>query len=123
MDKKLLVGLWRLTLPLPSAIWQRLAGEEGGDDPLQFMSEEHHRVRDFAVLELTRSGKPLPPERIAQELQLPQGRVVEILEQLERHKTFVFRNAEGAVTWAYPVTVDETPHRLRSSSGEQVYAA
>ena len=121
MDKKMLVGLWRLTLPVPPAIWKKM--NEVGNDPLEFMTEAHHRVRDFAVLELTRGGKPLPPELIAQELQLPQTRVVDILNELERHKTFLYRDAQGAVTWAYPVTVDPTPHRVRFRTGEQVYAA
>jgi hypothetical protein len=121
MDKNLLLGLWRLTLPVPPAIWKRM--DEGGDDPLEFMSAAHHQVRDFAVLELTRSGQPLAPERIAQELRIPRDRVVKILDELEQHKTFVFRNTEGAVTWAYPVTVDPTPHRLRFNTGERVYAA
>jgi len=26
------------------------------------------------------------------------------------------------VTWAYPVTVDETPHHVRFSSGEEAYS-
>ena len=121
MDEKLLVGLWRLMLPIPPAVWTKRNQGEG--HPLQFMTEAHHRVRDFAVMELTRSGKPLPPERIAQELQLPLTRVADMLDELERHKTFLFRDAQGAVTWAYPVTVDPTPHRLRFSTGEQVYAA
>ena len=121
MDKNMLLGLWRLMLPIPPAIWKKRG--EGGGDPLEFMTEAHRRVRNFSVLELTRSGQPLTPGRIAQELQLPQARVEEILVELERHKTFLFRNAEGAVTWAYPVTVDPTPHRLRLSTGEQVYAA
>jgi hypothetical protein len=121
MDKNMLVGLWRLTLPIPPGIWKKM--DEGGGDPLEFMTEAHHRIRDFAVTELTRSGKPLAPECIAQELQLPQTRVVDILDELERHKTFLFRDAQGAVTWAYPVTVAPTPHRVRFSTGEQVYAA
>ena len=121
MDESLLVGLWRLAIPIPPGIWTKR--DQGGGDPLGFMTEAHHKVRNFAVLELPRSGKPLPPERIAQELQLPQARVAEILDELERHKTFLFRNAQGAVTWAYPVTVDPTPHRLSFSTGEQVYAA
>jgi hypothetical protein len=122
MNKNMLVGLWRLILRVPPAIWMH-RDEGGGDDPLAFMTQDHHRVRDYTVLELTRSGEPLTPERIALELQIPQERIVEILHQLERHKTFVFRNPQGAVTWAYPVTVDPTPHRLTSSTGEQVYAA
>ena len=123
MDKGMLVGWWRLALRVPPAIWQKFSDDEGGGDPLAFMSAEHQRVRDFAVLELTRRGLPLPPETIAQELGLPRERVVEILQELERHKTFVWRNPEGAVTWAYPVTVEPTPHRLRFPSGESVYAA
>lgn len=121
MDKKLLTGVWHFTLPVPPAVWHKSG--KGGGNPLGFMSEAHHRVRDYVVLELPRSGKPLTPERIAQELQLPLAQVVEILDALERHKTFLFRDAQGTVTWAYPVTVDRTPHRVRFSSGEQVYAA
>jgi len=37
--------------------------------------------------------------------------------------TYLYRNARGEVTWAYPVTVDHTPHRVTFSSGEQIYAA
>ena len=30
---------------------------------------------------------------------------------------------QGAVTWAYPVTVDQTPHHLTFNTGEKIYAA
>ena len=121
MDKNMLLGLWRLTLPIPPMIWKKM--DEDGGDPLEFMTEEHHRIRDFAVMELTKGREPLSPERIAQELQIPQPRIMEILDELEQQKTFLFRNAQGAVTWAYPVTVDPTPHLVRFSTGEQIYAA
>ena len=121
MDNYLLVGVWRLMIPVPPAIWQK-AGK-GGGDPLKFMTEAHHRVRDFVVKELIRSGRPVTAERIAQELQLSQSHVAGMLDELEQHKTFLFRNAQGSVTWAYPVTVDSTPHRVRFSTGEAIYAA
>jgi hypothetical protein len=121
MDKNMLLGLWRLTLPIPPMIWKKM--DEGGGDPLEFMTEAHHKIRDFAVMELTKSREPLSPERIAQELQIPQPRIVEILDELERQKTFLFRNTQGAVTWAYPVTIEPTPHLVRFSTGEQIYAA
>ena len=66
MDDSLLLGLWRHTLPVPRPVWQRLVK---GDADLDFMSEDHHRVRDFVVTELPRAGKPLSPETIAQELE------------------------------------------------------
>ena len=87
------------------------------------MSEEHHLVRNFVVRELPNAGEPLSPEFIAQELDLPVSRVVLILEELEKHLTFLFRNKQGAVTWAYPVTVDRTPHHVTFNTGEQIYAA
>ncbi len=125
MKDSLLLGLWRHLLPLPSAVWKGEVsrGAQDTERRLGFMSEEHHRVRDFVVRELPRLGQPLSPRFIAQELELPQDRVVALLDELEKNMTFLFRNQEGAVTWAYPVTVDRTPHRVTFSTGEQVYAA
>jgi hypothetical protein len=37
--------------------------------------------------------------------------------------TFLFRNDGGSVTWAYPVTVEQTPHHMSFSTGERAYAA
>ena len=79
--------------------------------------------RNFVVRELPNAGEPLSPEFIAQELDLPVSRVNLILEELEKHLTFLFRNKQGAVTWAYPVTVDRTPHHVTFNTGEQIYAA
>lgn len=120
MDDRLLLGVWRHLLPIPRAVWEK---QVRGDAHLDFMSEQHHEVRDYVVRELPRVGKPLSPESIAQELGLPLARVTDILNELERHMTFLFRNEQGAVAWAYPVTVEKTPHHVTFSTGEQVYAA
>ena len=120
MGDSLLLGFWRLMLPVPGAIWRR---HVSGDAQLDFMSQDHHRVREFVVRELPRARAPLPPELIAQALDLDLGRVVTLLDELERHMTFLFRNEQGAVVWAYPVTAERTPHRARLSTGELAYAA
>jgi len=120
-DDALLLGVWNYVLPIPGPIWRSQVHEDPAR--LDFMSEQHHRVRDFAVTELPRIEEPLTPGFIAQELNLPPAQVVDLLNDLERHMTFLFRNEEGAVTWAYPVTVDETPHYLTFSTGERQYAA
>ena len=119
-DNSLLMGVWRYMVPLPRQVWQSHVHR---DAVLDFMSEEHHNVRDFVVLEIPGIGKPLTPEFIAQELNLAPTRVVGILDELEQHMTFLFRNGQGAVTWAYPVTVDQTPHHVTFSTGEQTHAA
>jgi hypothetical protein len=115
-----LLGQGRQMLRVPHALWQRHLREQ---DRLGFMSEDHHHVRNLVVRELPRAGRPLSPQSIAQRLGLHPERVVQLLEDLERHKTFLFRNEEGAVTWAYPVTVAETPHLAVFDSGESVHAA
>jgi hypothetical protein len=87
------------------------------------MTPDHHRVRNLVVRELPRVGAPLTPDWIASQVNLPNESVVRILGDLEKHLTFLFRNAEGAVVWAYPVTVEKTPHRVTLSTGERIYAA
>lgn len=87
------------------------------------MTDEHHRVRDFVVRELPRIAEPVSPEVIGQSLNLEPDVLVPILDELEQKLTFLFRNQLGSVTWAYPVTVEKTPHSITFSSGEQIYAA
>jgi hypothetical protein len=120
MDNNLLLGFKKFTVPIPRMIWQRRV--QGGAQ-LGFMSEEHHRIRNYVVTELPREGRPLSPECIAQALELPLSQVIDILVDLEQHMTFLFRDKQGAVQWAYPVTVDQTPHQITFSTGECVNAA
>jgi hypothetical protein len=94
------------------------------DDPLAFMTPRHHAVRSFVVLELPRNhGRPLSPARIAAALRLEEALVIQLLEDLERHLFFLVRDRRGNVSWAFPVSSDRTPHRLRFSTGERIYAA
>ena len=125
MRNSLLLGLWRLMVPLPETVWQGQVTKAAGGTrtSLAFMSEDHHRVRDFVVMEIPRAGKPLSPGMIAGALDLPLARVASLLDELEKNMTFLFCNEQGAVTWAYPVTVDQTPHRITFSTGEHGYAA
>jgi hypothetical protein len=125
MKDRLLVGLSRFMVPLPSLVWRGAVDQEarGSGSRLAFMSGDHHRVRDYAVLHLPRVGQPLPPERFAQGLDLPLDRVLAILDELEKGMTFLYRNDQGAVHWAYPVTVERTPHHVTFSTGERVNAA
>lgn len=125
MSNNILLGVGHWMVPIPPVLWHRRVSRGARDlkASLGFMSPEHHLVRDFAVRELPRLGKPMLPEYFERNLNLPLSRVIAILEDLERHMTFLFRNEEGAVTWAYPVTVERTPHHVTLNTGEQVYAA
>ena len=120
MDESLLLGLGRHTVPIPRWIWQR---QVRGEVQLAFMTEEHHRIRNHVVVEIPRAGGPLSPESIAEALEIPLDRVVATLGDLERHMTFLFRDEQGAVEWAYPVTAATTPHCVTLSTGERTNAA
>ncbi len=118
------LGLGRRMIPIPGWLWRRLVRVNASRTrrTLRFMSADHHRVRDLAVDYLFRTGVPLSPDEIARSLNLPPPRVNAIIEELERHLTFLYRSAGPDVTWAYPVTVDRTPHRAVAASGEQAYS-
>jgi hypothetical protein len=110
---------------IPPFLWEKQISKfrRRIEAELGFMSKEHQLVHHCVVRELPRVGGPLSPEFVANKLGLPPDRVKVILNELEKHMTFLFRNSEGAVIWAYPVTVEATPHHVTFSTGEQVYAA
>ena len=125
MSDTLLRGFSRYMIPIPRMLWRRQVSRRAEKirAGLGFMSEEHHRVRNFVVRELPGAGEPLSPGFIAERLDLTIDRVAAILDELEKQMTFLFRDARGSVAWAYPVTVDTTPHHVTFGSGEQVFSA
>lgn len=125
MCEPVLMGRGRQVIEMPREEWEKHVAQapQHSKTRLSFMSEEHHRVRYFVVRELPRAGVPIQPAFISRQLRLPLARVNAILDELERNLFFLVRNKQGAVSWAYPVTVDTTPHRLTFSTGEQLYAA
>ena len=90
---------------------------------LAFMSPDHHVVRDFVVRELPRQERPLSPLQIARVTGLGLQKVSVILAELERNLFFLVRDSEGNVSWGFPVTTSQTPHRLTFSTGERTFGA
>ncbi len=125
MRNRPLLGLGRHMVPIPQFLWRRgVAGKLPAiERRLALMSGDHRRVRDFVVRELPRVGEPLAPELIAKELNLPETRTKRILDDLETGLVFLFRNEKGEIAWAYPGTVDPTPHHAAFSTGERLDAA
>ena len=90
---------------------------------LEFMSHDHHLVRNFVVRELPRSGLPISLAEISYALQLTQTRTKSIVEDLEKNLFFLVRGNGAEVSWAFPVTAEETGHHLVFSTGERLDAA
>jgi len=125
MAEKILLGQDRQIVEIPRSLWEQHLAQIPlhSQARLNFMTEAHHRVRYFVVKELVNRQKPIEPEVISEKLKIPLEQVNFILEELERKLFFLVRNEQGAVAWAYPVTVVTTPHRLIFNSGELLYGA
>ena len=125
MENALVVRLGRAGLRVPRALWQRIVAAEARRSAAGagWMTAEHHRVRDFAVTEIVRTGKPLSPARVAAGTGLGGERAAALTGELERGKIYLFRGDGVNVDWAYPAAAAVTPHRVRLTSGETLYAA
>jgi hypothetical protein len=125
MEEKILLGRDRKIVEIPRSLWEQHLAQipQHSQDRLNFMTEAHHRIRYFVVKELVNRQAPIEPEFISEALEMPLKQVNFILEELEHKLFFLVRNEQGAVAWAYPVTVEATPHRLIFNSGERLYGA
>ena len=118
------LGVGRRMVSVPGFVWRTAVGRaaKSARKDLAFMSADHRRVRDFSVLELARTGAPLAASSIAAKLSIQEERVESILDDLETRLTFLYRSHGSEVTWAYPITVDATPHRAKFHTGEEAYS-
>ena len=125
MEEKILLGRDREILEIPPATWKQELAQipQHGQARLNFMTDAHHQIRYFVVKEIVIRQKPIEPELISDKLSIPLERVNFLLDELERKLFFLVRNEQGAVAWAYPLTVEATPHKLSFPSGERLYAA
>ena len=125
MEAKILLGRDREILEIPQATWKQELAQipQHSQTRLNFMTDTHHQIRYFVVKEMVIRQKPIEPELISEKLSIPLERVNFLLEELERKLFFLVRNEQGAVAWAYPITVETTPHKLSFASGERLYGA
>ena len=125
MNDHILLGQGRDITEIPRSHWESHFAKvpEVMGKRLAFMTPQHHQVRYFVVKELPRLAAPISPDVIASSLSLGLDRVRTILEELERNLFFLVRNRRGQVSWAFPVTVDKTQHRVKLNTGERIYAA
>jgi hypothetical protein len=120
-----MAGIWRYIVGVPPFLWEKRIEKavQRVKRATGFMSPEHRLVHHFVVREMPRLGRPIPAQLVAGDLGLSSGRVAKILQDLERRLTFLWRNSDGEVTWAYPMTVEKTPHAITFHTGERLYAA
>ncbi len=125
MKHKLYMGFGHFRLRIPyvlSNIGLR-RGAKGARENAGLLSEEERGVHHFIVRKMAVAKDPLTAEWIADELGMANDRVNEIIDKLERLKTFIYRSDGKGINWAYPLSLEDTGFRMVASSGEQFFAA
>jgi len=125
MADTILIGRGKAINSIPRRDWEHelSSAPEHIARRLEFMSPDHHLVRNFVVRELPRLGRPIPLAGISDALHLSRERTTSIVEDLEKHLFFLVRGDGAEVSWAFPVTAEETGHHLIFSTGERLDAA
>ena len=125
MKNRILLGLWRYIFKVPPSLLEkgRARSKEKFAEHMAFMTKDHRLVHHHVVRELPYAKSPIQPEAVATALGLTIEQVRAILDDLEKHMTFIYRNQAGEIVWAYPVTLEKTPHHVTFGSGETCYAA
>lgn len=124
-ENKILIGIGHKMIPGPVFILNREIEKMAKimKARVHKLPEEKRRIHHFVVRELPNAGQPISLEFIAQGLKMPIDRVSTLVDEMEKDKSFFYRCHSEGINWAYPVTVDNTPHRVTFSTGEQANAA
>jgi len=125
MAERVLSGKGRHFEEIPRDSWEEKVAIESQHIPavLDFMTKDHHLIRNLVVEEIARMERPISAGEISKKLDMPHSRVIAILDDLERNLFFLVRDSRGYVSWAFPVTAEKTPHKLTFNTGERPHAA
>ena len=125
MADTVLIGRGDTIMSIPQSDWEEdlRSAPESLSRRLEFMSPDHHLVRNFVVREIPRQGRPILLSEISGTLHLTRERTTSIVEDLEKNLFFLVRVDGAEVSWAFPVTAEETGHHLVFSTGERLDAA
>ena len=125
MAQKVLLGKGRHFEEIPRDSWEEEVAIRSQHIPavLDFMTREHHLVRNMVVKEIAHKAGPVSSEKISTRLNMSPSQVNDLLDDLEKNLFFLVRDSRGDVSWAFPVTAEETPHKLTFNTGEIPHAA
>jgi hypothetical protein len=79
---------------------------------LEFMTPDHHRIRNLAVTRVAEGKGPVRVDWLAERLSMTPSEVDARLDELERALFFLVRDSEGNINWAFPFSAEVTPHAV-----------
>jgi len=125
VKRKLLMGIGGFMIPIPGMIAAKglEKGLEGIKARAALLSEEERRIHHFIVQKMAVVQEPIMAELVSEELDLGLEMVGNTIDKLEDMKTFVYRSDGPGIDWAYPLSLDNTGHRMTANTGERFFAA
>ncbi len=123
--RRMLMGVGGFMVPIPKFISNKglAKGVAGAETKAARLSEDERRIHHYIVQTLPTVHSPIEALQISEELELPLDMVAETIDKLEEMKTFLFRTGGQGVDWAYPISLEDTGHEMRCSTGERFNAA
>ena len=121
----MLMGVGGFMVPIPKFISNKglEKGVAGAEAKAARLSKEERRVHHYIVRNMPTASKPIEALQVSEALELSLDMVAETIDKLEEMKTFLFRTSGQGVDWAYPISLENTGHEMRCSTGELFNAA
>ena len=125
LKRRMLMGIGRFMIPIPRVIASRglEKGVSGARAKADLLSTEERKIHYFIVNKMAGTKTPLTAEQVAKELDMPVDRVEATIDKLEDLKTYLYRSDGKGINWAYPLSLEDTGHRMTDSTGERFFAA
>ena len=123
--RKMYMGIGRFMVPIPLAISNSglKKGVFGAESKAQRLSKEERRIHYFVVRKMASVDEAIKAELVAEETGLSVDEVEKAIDKLESLKTFLYRSDGRGIDWAYPLSLDNTGHRMTVNTGESFNAA
>ncbi len=123
--RKMFMGIGGLMIPIPRFISDRglERGVAGARGKVARLTEDERRIHHFIVGKMAVVEEPITAVSVSEELGLEPGVVQSAIDKLEELKTFLYRSGGPGVDWAYPLSLDNTGHRMTAGTGERFFGA
>jgi len=125
LERRMLMGIGEFMVPMPQMIASTglKKGVAGAGAKADLLSPEERKIHHFIVGRMAESKTPLTAEQVAADLDLQVDEVEAVIEKLEELKTFLHRSDGKVINWAYPISREDTGHKMTDSTGERFFAA
>ncbi len=125
LKRRMIMGIGKFMVPIPRVIASKglEKGISGAREKADLLSPEERTIHHFIVSRMTKIKTPLTAEQVGKELNLPFDRVEATIDKLEELKTFLYRSEGKGINWAYPLSLEDTGHKITDSTGERFFAA